>query len=202
MAIAISYTDFVKYGCPKCGCDSARGGNFMGNGTQEGTCRECGEVFVVLADGKTKSSIGYRTNKTDENGKAIFDFPELQQHPRKGIPWHEWIPADPRPENGGEYWKPRPIGYDLSGFVKSKAAGERLLEMVKEVLETDEPASWLDYRDFEPEWIQFKFQKKEFNVEKLRQMVLDNDGVITKEILIACKIQHNQENKNQQGENK
>lgn len=50
---------------------------------------------------------------------------------------------DPRPEYG-EYWNPRGISYDLSGFVQSKKVRERLLEIVKEVLENDNPALWLD----------------------------------------------------------
>ena len=41
-------------------------------------------------------------------------------------------------------------------FVVSKLAGERLTRLVKYVLNTDEPLSHLDYREFEPNWIQFK----------------------------------------------
>ena len=116
--IAISWSDYRKFGCPNCGCDSARGGNVSGGGTQEGTCRECKETFVILSDDIRKSSIGFGTDKKDENGNTVFEYPERQEHPRKGIPWHPWIAPDPRPEYG-EYWSPRGIGYDLSGFVKS-----------------------------------------------------------------------------------
>lgn len=35
-------------------------------------------------------------------------------------------------------------GYDLSGFVKTKAAGERILAMVHEVLGTDKCETYLD----------------------------------------------------------
>ena len=96
-----------------------------------------------------------------------------------------YVAPDERPEEG-EYWTSRGIGYDLSGFVKSKKAGERLLRMVKLVLETDEPKSWLDYRESEPNWIQFKFQKEEFDLEKLDSLV--TDGIITLEILKESKI--------------
>lgn len=185
--IAISWSDFMKYGCPNCGCDAASRGNSSGGGTQTGTCRECKETFVVLADGVDKSAIGFGTDKKDENNKMIFDYPELQVHPRKGTPWHPWVQPDPRPENG-EYWSPRGIGYDLSGFVKSKKAGERLLEIVKEVLGKEKPASWLDWREYEPEWIQFKFQKEEFDLKKLEEMVNKNNKIITKEILLECKL--------------
>ena len=80
------------------------------------------------------------------------------------------------------------IGYDLSGFVKSKPAGERLLELTKEVLGKEKPDSWLDWREDEPEWIQFKFQKNEFDLEKLRNAVIENDFIISKEILMKCRV--------------
>lgn len=185
--IAISYSDYLKYGCPLCGCDSAVGGNFSGHGTSDGTCRECGTNFVILADGQRKSGIGYGTGRKDSNGETIFEYPELQKHPRKGTPWHKWVQPDPRPEYG-EYWNPRGIGYDLSGFVKSKQAGERLLAIVKEVLGKEEPASWLDWREYEPTWIQFKFQKEEFDLEKLENMAIENDRILNREIFMTCKL--------------
>jgi hypothetical protein len=98
-----------------------------------------------------------------------------------------YVAPDERPEEG-EYWTSRGIGYDLSGFVKSKLSGERLLRMVKLVLETDEPKSWLDYREDEPNWIQFKFQKEEFDLEKLNDMSQQNNDIITLNILKECKI--------------
>lgn len=59
------------------------------------------------------------------------------EHPRKGIPAWNWEPVDERPEKG-EYWNSRGPGYpDVSGFMKTKAAGERILAMVHEVLGTD-----------------------------------------------------------------
>lgn len=64
-------------------------------------------------------------------------------HPRSGVSaWH-WEPKDIRPEEG-EYWSSRGVGYDLSGFVKTKAAGERILAMVHEVLGTDKCETYLD----------------------------------------------------------
>ena len=71
-------------------------------------------------------------------------------------------------------------------FVKSKPAGERLLRMVKCVLENDEPKSWLDYREHEPDWIQFKFQKEEFDLEKLDDLARKNNDIITIDILKQC----------------
>lgn len=96
-------------------------------------------------------------------------------------------PKDKRPEGGGEYWKSRGASSsDVSGFVESKPAGERLLRMVKYVLETDEPKTWLDYREFEPNWIQFKFSAEEFDVEKLDQMARNNGNVLTEQIVRMC----------------
>ena len=185
--IAISWSDYMKYGCPSCGCDYARSGNISGRGTSFGTCRECDTSFAILADGQNEAGIGVGTGQKDENGKDIFEFPKLQKHPRKGIPWHPYEFPDPRPEYG-EYWSPRGIGYDLSGFVKSKKAGERLIEIVKEVLGKEKPDTWLDWREYEPEWIQLKFQDNEFDLEKLYQMAIDNHNILTKEILIECKL--------------
>jgi hypothetical protein len=176
--IAISNSDYQKYGCPKCGCDSSILSRCYTGDTHPVTCRECKENFVILADGLKKSSLGFGYNA---------GYPELQEHPRKGTPWHPWIAPDPRPEYG-EYWNPRGIGYDLSGFVQSKQAGERLLDMVKDVLGKDNPESWLDWREYEPEWIQFKFQDSEFDLEKLKKKVIDNEKIITKEILMECKL--------------
>lgn len=121
----------------------------------------------------------------DEYLKWVKEEAIRIDHPRKGIsPWH-WEPKDIRPEEG-EYWRSRGVGYDLSGFVKTKSAGERILAMVREVLGTDDCESWLDYRPSEPTWIQFKFQPSEFDLEKLNSLA--SDGIITKEILKQCKL--------------
>ena len=58
----------------------------------------------------------------------------------------------------------------------------------KEALDKEEPASWLDWREYEPEWIQFKFQKNEFDLEKLEKMAIENGNILTKEILVECKL--------------
>jgi len=99
----------------------------------------------------------------------------------------KYVAPDSRPENG-EYWNSRGVGYDLSGFVVSKLAGERLRRMVRLVLEKDETKSWLDFRESEPNWIQFKFQKKEFDLEKLDEMARANNNILTIEILKQCKV--------------
>ena len=98
-----------------------------------------------------------------------------------------YVAPDSKPEIG-EYWRSRGVGYDLSGFVVSKLAGERLARLVKYVLNTDEPLSHLDYREFEPDWIQFKFQKEEFNLELLDKLARANDNVVNETILRQCMV--------------
>lgn len=89
--------------------------------------------------------------------------------------------------NTGEYWASRGPGHDdCSGFVVSKKAGERLRRLVRYVLDNDVPKSWLDYRDYEPNWIQFKFSAEEFDVERLDKMSKDAGGIVTEEILREC----------------
>lgn len=95
-------------------------------------------------------------------------------------------PKDERPPVG-EYWKSRGASsFDVSGFISSKPAGERLLRMVKYILETDEPKTWLDYREHEPNWIQFKFSAEEFDVEKLDTLARANGDIITEQIVRQC----------------
>jgi hypothetical protein len=96
-----------------------------------------------------------------------------------------YVAPDSKPEVG-EYWRSRGVGYDLSGFVVSKLAGERLTRLVKYVLNTDEPLSHLDYREFEPNWIQFKFQKEEFNLELLDKLARENENIVNEAILRQC----------------
>ena len=108
----------------------------------------------------------------------------------------EYVAPDSRPEEG-EYWRSRGTGVgsdgvaDCSGFVVSKLAGERLRRMVRLVLESDDTKSYLDFREREPNWIQFKFNGEEFDVEKLDKMAHENNDVLTIDILKQCKIQKN-----------
>lgn len=94
------------------------------------------------------------------------------------------IVPDVRPDGEGEYWSSRGAGYpDISGFVKSKQAGERINAMVDKVLCTSEHKSWLDYRETEPTWIQYKFHKDEFDMKKLDTLTKSNNGIITEDII-------------------
>jgi hypothetical protein len=177
--IAIKNTEFQKHGCPNCGCDYAITGCFQGGGCIPVHCKECGEAFVLCSD--TVESIAVGFGYTDENGKEVFYNPEIVSHPHKEREAHKYVVPDLRPTTA-EYFRPRGIGYDLAGFVKSKQAGERILEIVKKYIQN--PKSWLDWRKHEPTWIQFKFQKEEFDLEMLN--TLTQGGVITEEIIKEC----------------
>ena len=67
------------------------------------------------------------------------------------------------------------------------------MRFVKYILEKDETETWLDYREREPNWIQFKFSAEEFDVEKLDKMSRDNDGILTEEIIKACVLKNEEE---------
>lgn len=97
------------------------------------------------------------------------------------------IVPDVRPDGEGEYWCSRGAGVpDISGFVKSKQAGERINMMVNKVLGKKKHKSWLDYREYEPEWIQYKFHQDEFDMKKLDELSRANGNVLTEEIIRQC----------------
>ena len=103
-----------------------------------------------------------------------------------------YVAPDYKPKVG-EYWFSRGVGYDLSGLVMSKLSGERLTRLVKYVLNTDEPLSHLDYKDFGPYQIQFKFQKEEFNLELLDKLARENYNIVNEAILRQCMINDTKE---------
>lgn len=178
--IAISFSDYDKCGCVNCGCDYCYAGNISCGGSTPVTCGECRTDFVILANGKTESCIGFN----GENGEC--EYPSLQAHPRDGILKHKYVKPDIRPDGEGEFWSPRGVGYgkkgeDISGFIKSKQAGERILIMIENIV-GKEHESWLDYREHEPNWIQLKVEEFDgFDVAKLYGLC--KDGIITEERL-------------------
>ena len=180
--IAISSREKEMYGCPYCGCEIALTKGSYGCGTLPVVCIECEKDFVILADGLTKSNIGFGTGKVDANGKTIYEYPELCAHPRKGIPSHKYVEKDVKPEYG-DYCSPRGVGYDLACFVKTKIAGERITTMMEEYKDRGISCR-LDYRPNEPKWIQVKFSAR----EEAREYFLDgklreNNSIITKELV-------------------
>ena len=184
--LAVNVDEEKLWGCPNCGCDTWVMDNFFRSDQVSGKCRHCGLHYQIVANG-CKPEVRFGTGRKDSEGKDIMEAAILIKHPRIGIEaWH-WELPDIKPDNG-EYWSSRGLGYDLSGFVKSKQAGERLQQMVKEVLNKEEPLSYLDYRECEPTWIQFKFQKQEFNLEELERLAKENDNIVTIDILSNCRL--------------
>lgn len=172
----------------------------MGIKYKSGETISLSDLLYILANSK----VSCETNKV-----SIDNVPVVLSIDRKeyavfsiatgmGKPWKicieqgeelKTIVPDKRPYNPfSEFWKSRgPSNFDVSGFVPSKEAGERLDRLVGVVLESDTHNSWLDYREYEPTWIQYKFSAKEFDVNKLHELTKDT-GIINLEILTECKI--------------
>ena len=106
---------------PKLWCDSVQGDGLY-SVISFGKCNHCGLHFEIRANKHIECRVrsGVRPKEPwNPKSQLIFESGILIKHPRTDIPkWH-WEPKDVRPEHG-EYWSPRGIGYDLSGFVKSK----------------------------------------------------------------------------------
>ncbi len=125
-----------------------------------------------------------------KNGLALekesFAYPIVVPHPREGIPKHQLVIPDIRPEEG-DYCYPRGVGYDLACFVKSREAGERITEMINRV-QNDYPHKYfkchLDYREDEPLWIQVKIDyNSEIRAEYLADLIEENENIITEQIV-------------------
>ena len=181
--IAVSVEEMKKFGCPYCGYRSGTT-SISGGGTAVWRCGECGRGCAVLAKGVAKSTVGF----------GDF-YPELQDHPRRGIPSHGR--PDEKPEGGGEFFCSRGIGLDntpgcfvcgggtglynnIAAFVQCKAAGERVVAMFKK-------GARLDYRDYEPDRVQVKVgacDNHKENLGVLSQLTSEGEkSIITQEMI-------------------
>lgn len=186
--LVISRSSFEENGCVNCGCDYCAIGHVSGKGVICATCASCKCEFIILTDGLSFSKVGFDTGNKYSDGSTIFEYPKLSDHPRKGISKNAFVNPDIRPENGiGDYCSPRDIGYDLACFVKSKEAGIRITNMINNInAEYDNKAfsCTLDYRVNEPLWIQVKIDyPSESSAEILSQLIIQNDYIITENIL-------------------
>ncbi len=173
-----------------------------GQGAMSWTCGECGRGCFVLAVGIGVSPFGIGMR----DGTTVY--PEVQEHPRKGIPKRGR--QDKQPDGGGEFFGARGIGMDktpgcfvcggkrtlepgrkykmslhtnIAGFAQCKDAGVRIVEMFKG------KGCWMDYRDFEPDYIQVKIGAcKEHldNLRKLMNLTREADGIITDAMIKAA----------------
>lgn len=182
--IAVSVSEVRQFGCPYCGYNSVYT-HISANGSAAVTCgdEDCRKSFCVLADGVTKSGIGFGDT-----------YPELQDHPRRGTPSHG--APDRKPEGGGEYFRVRGIGMDwtpgcficggeyglrsnIAAFVSCKAAGERVVAMFKQ-------GARLDYREGEPNRVQVKVGACDDHLHKLENLAdAVREGVIAQELIDA-----------------
>lgn len=180
----ITREDFNRYGCPFCNCSNVTS-KISGGGIANVECLECERNFVILSNNnnnflKMNESFVSSHLSPFENKKHIF------------------VARDIRPEGEGEYFRPRGVGYDLAGFVKSKQAGERIVKMFRKALHTNpkdikcfvdgNEQVWLDYRPNEPKWIQVKVQyckEHKKNIQSLNYLT-GKSGIITEGIIKDC----------------
>ena len=182
--IAVSFKAVQQWGCPYCGYRSGHS-PISGGGTVVFVCGECRRSFAILGTGVLKSTIGF----------GSF-YPKLQPHPRSGIPSHGAL--DKRPDGGGEFFRSRGIGLDMTpgcfvcgggermysniaAFVQCKESGERVVAMFRQ-------GARLDYREHEPDYVQVKVGACKEHLHCLQNLdELVSNGVITEEmILTAC----------------
>lgn len=143
------------------------------------------DVAVTVKDGIAQDDYILSTASLTIGSQPVIASLQFFGEDRNRIDYYTG--EDKRSEGGGEFWKSRgPSSFDVSGFVVSKEAGERLLEMTKRVLGKEDCKTWLDWRKYEPNWIQFKFSAKEFDVERID--FLTKGGIITEDILKECRL--------------
>lgn len=159
--VAISPLDALAYGCPYCGAWAISPGDSLlrppeefGGGCICTSCIECRRGFEIRTY-KDASERG------PWHGEEKFTA-ELVPHPRAGIPWHT------RPDTpvDAESFRSRGTGMDstpgcfvcggdsglrtnIAAFVSCREAGERVVAMF-------EHGARLDFRAFEPHWVQVK----------------------------------------------
>lgn len=184
--LAISVSDYRKWGCPTCGFRSSYSAVSFG-GAAVAYCTQCNHTFVLLAAGVSESPI-----------KVDNQTPSISPHPRTGTPSHG--KPDVAPASGGEFFRSRGIGLahyacfvcqdnldrtklvsNIAAFVVGRKAGERVVEMFGE-------AAFLDYRESEPDRVQVKIgacKKHKHNLKRLDSLV--QDGIITAEKIAVAK---------------
>lgn len=82
--IAISSSDFEKFGCVNCGCDFVYNvGDFTSSTVITVKCAKCGAEFTILTDGTTSVSHPeiFNPDILDHDDKYTL---EVREYPRKG----------------------------------------------------------------------------------------------------------------------
>lgn len=149
-----------QFGCPHCGYRSGFIPIQWGN-MAFWRCAECDKVTCVIED-------------PSGNLPNIQPVPApLTKHPRFGIPSHGR--PDKRPKSGGDFFRSRGMSTDSSPgcfaceinekhlysntvYVQCKVAGERIVSMF------DKNGIRLDYRRYEPDYVQVKYVRQPKNL--------------------------------------
>jgi len=181
--IAVKRSEMVISGCPHCGYRS--GSSYMsGGGASVWRCGSCGKGCEVWNENLTVSPFN--------NGEAKLIKHPLFPTPSRGRP-------DNVPKEGGEYFRSRGVGMDstpgcfvcggekgmrnnISGYVQCKEAGERIVNKF-------EHGARLDYREYEPDYIQVKIgacQRHVHCLEDLSRQTDEAGGRITNKMIKTC----------------
>lgn len=177
--IAVRFSQFQEYGCPYCGYEVGYV-SMSGPGASIWVCSDCQRGVVVAHDEATHIPIHI-------NGVE----PKIVEHPRYGTPKHG--PPDTY-HDGRAQFNSRGLGLDhtpgcfvcggdhdlyhnISGFVNTKSDGEHVVAMFQH-------GARLDYREYEPHWIQVKIGACEQHIPQLKELNrLCKDGEISEEIV-------------------
>ncbi len=182
--IAIRQKEMAESGCPRCGYRSGSS-HIQAGGAAVWSCGSCGKGCEMWHEDLTVSPFN--------NGQA-----KLITHPRLGTPSHGR--PDKVPKEGGEYFRSRGVGMDstpgcfvcggekgmynnISGYVHCKEAGERIVKKF-------ETGAYLDYREFEPDYIQVKIgacKKHVHCLEELSKQTREAGGRITNRMITTAK---------------
>ena len=166
---SIKFSDYKKYGCIRCGCLDHYA-NIYGGGSTLATCVECGACFVILDN-------NYEPN--DGSGSTLI------QHPLRDTPPSCRLI---------EFWSPKVVGKYLSGFVMARQSGEKIVQIVGEII-GGTPKTSHEYDPNDAFRMQVKIQKEDgFDIEKLSKLCTDDS--INKERLVSCLVKHYISNEN------
>ena len=71
--LSILYDEYLKWGCPNCGCDAIKGSCVSGGGLTSGTCKHCGIHFEVRSNNPTAKCLygAYPENPSDPNSEWV-----------------------------------------------------------------------------------------------------------------------------------
>jgi hypothetical protein len=163
-----------------------------GGGSASWQCGGCGKDSVYVAEGIIRSTIGIGLSDG-----TVF-YPKVSRHPRFGIPSHG--APDKQPVEGGEFFRSRGIGLDsclcfvcgtndrtgegveghtmlhnIAAFVACRESGERVVAMFQQ-------GAKLDYREYEPDYVQVKIGACDKHLLALQFLHAEcGDGRITAE---------------------